>query len=104
MMKWDDSSFRERIEQLIAQIPAGLVTTYGDLAALAGNPAAARIVGGIAHYGKPSLPWHRLVNRNGKLASGYHGGREAQARHLAAEGVACESNTVLEFETKRWRP
>ena len=97
-------SFRDRVEQWIAQVPAGSVTTYGDLAALAGHPAAARIVGGIAHYGDPSLPWHRLVNRTGKLASGYHGGREAQARHLEAEGVSCDADSVLDFEARRSQP
>jgi methylated-DNA-protein-cysteine methyltransferase-like protein len=71
---------------------------------MAGQPQAARIVGGIAHYGDPSLPWHRLVNRTGKLASGYHGGREVHARHLEAEGVSCTVDSVLEFTERRWRP
>ena len=60
----------------MSRVPHGIVATYGDLAALAGQPAASRIVGGIAHYGNPELPWHRLVNRFGGLASGFHGGRE----------------------------
>jgi alkylated DNA nucleotide flippase Atl1 len=62
--------------------------TYGQLAAMAGNARAARIVGGIAHYGDPTLPWHRVVNKKGGLASGYHGGRRTQKEHLEAEGVA----------------
>jgi methylated-DNA-protein-cysteine methyltransferase related protein len=97
-------SFRESVEQIIAQVPAGSVITYGDVAALAGHPAAARVVGGIAHYGDTSLPWHRLVNREGKLASGYHGGRLVQAEHLAAEGVECDDDFVMNFEERRWRP
>lgn len=99
-----DRSFRDEIERLMSQVPSGRVTTYGDLAALAGHPAASRVVGGIAHYGDPSLPWHRLVNRFGGLASGYWGGREAQADLLAHEGIACEEYKVIEFEERRWRP
>ena len=98
------SEFRTKVEALVAQVPAGNVTTYGDLAALAGHPYAARIVGGMAHYGDPQLPWHRLVNRTGRLAAGYPGGRQAQREHLQAEGVQCIDDTVDNFEEIRWRP
>lgn len=99
-----DASFRAEVESLMAQVPYGQVTTYGDLAALAGHPYAARVVGGMAHYGETSLPWHRLVNRFGGLASGYHGGREAQEKHLLDEGVTCTDFIVDNFELKRWKP
>lgn len=98
------TEFRAKVEQLMVQVPAGKVTTYGDLAALAGHPYAARIVGGMAHYGDTSLPWHRLVNRFGGLAAGYHGGREAQAEHLTAEGVTCTDFIVDRFQERRWQP
>lgn len=100
----DQQDFRSKVEMLMAQVPAGRVTTYGDLAALAGHPYAARIVGGMAHYGNPELPWHRLVNRFGGLASGYHGGRRAQEAHLGVEGVTCTDGIVDNFEELRWRP
>ena len=95
---------REKVYALMAELPNDKVATYGDLAALAGHPRAARIVGGIAHTGPTELPWHRLVNRFGGLAAGYHGGRRAQAEALASEGVECENDIVINFETKRWRP
>jgi len=98
------SAFREKVEQCMREIPSGQVTTYGDIAALAGHPAAARIVGGIAHFGNPDLPWHRLVNRFGGLASGFHGGREAQVQLLEQEGVKCENYIVVNFDKIRWRP
>jgi|SRR5690606_25303979 len=81
------SRFRSDVESLVARIPSGRVMTYGQLAALCGHPRAARIVGGIAHFGNPSLPWHRVVNKKGGLASGYHGGRHVQKEHLEVEGV-----------------
>ena len=98
------NDFRQRIEELIALVPKGKVTTYGDLAALAGSPLASRIVGGIAHYGNPELPWHRLVNRFGGLASGFHGGREVQRQLLAEEGIKCTNHVVDNFEEVRWQP
>ena len=88
----------------MALVPRGCVTTYGDLAALAGSPNASRIVGGIAHYGNQDLPWHRLVNRFGGLASGFHGGREVQAQLLAQEGVVCTNHIVDNFKEIRWKP
>jgi len=99
-----DSEFRKKVEALMAQVPKGKVTTYGDLAGMAGHAYAARIVGGMAHHGDPELPWHRLVNRFGGLASGYWGGREVQAEHLAAEGITCTNFIVDNFEELRWRP
>lgn len=98
------SDFRASVEKYMAQVPRGQVTTYGDMAALAGHPRAARIVGGMAHYGSPDLPWHRLVNRFGGLAAGYPGGRRTQAQHLAAEGVTCTNDIVDNFKDIRWLP
>lgn len=100
----EQTSFRNEIERLMGLVPEGRVTTYGDLAALAGQPAASRVVGGIAHYGNPDLPWHRLVNRFGGLASGFHGGREAQAQLLRHENISCTNNIVDGFERLRWQP
>lgn len=99
-----DSNFRERVEALMAEVPMGYVVTYGDLAGMAGQANASRVVGGIAHFGNPDLPWHRLVNRFGGLAAGFHGGREAQQQLLEQEGVACTNHIVDDFEERRWRP
>lgn len=99
------SLFRQDVEQMMARLPDGLVVTYGDLAALAGHPYAARVVGGIAHCGNPELPWHRLVNRFGGLASGYPGGREVQRQLLEAEGIACGDDFIVcNFKELRWNP
>ena len=97
------SGFRIKIEHLIKQVPEGKVTTYGDIAALAGYAHASRIVGGIAHYGDDNLPWHRLVNRFGGLASGFPGGREVQLKLLESEGVFCTNYIVNNFKDIRWQ-
>lgn len=80
------------------------MTTYGDVAGLSGHANASRIVGGVAHFGPTDLPWHRLVNRFGGLASGYHGGREVQQYLLEAEGVTCTNFVVDKFKELRWQP
>lgn len=87
----------------MAQVPRGKVTTYGDLAAMAGHASASRVVGGIAHFGNQDLPWHRLVNRFGGLAAGFHGGREVQAQLLEQEGVTCTNHIVDNFAELRWK-
>lgn len=99
-----DASFRRKVEDLIALVPLGQVTTYGDIAALAGSAHASRIVGGIAHYGDPELPWHRMVNRFGGLAAGFPGGREVQQQLLEQEGVVCMDHIVVNFKDVRWQP
>jgi alkylated DNA nucleotide flippase Atl1 len=89
-----EPNFAQRVEAIVAQIPQGRVMTYGQLAALCGNARAARIVGGIAHFGDPELPWQRVVNKSGGLAAGYPGGRRGHAEHLRSEGVVVVDDTV----------
>jgi len=97
-------NFRARVEAVVAQIPPGRVMTYGQLAALCGNARAARIVGGIAHFGDPDLPWQRVVNKRGGLAAGYPGGRAAHAAHLQAEGIAVSADYYVNVTELLWNP
>ena len=78
--------------------------TYGQLAALAGSPRAARIVGGIAHFGPEDLPWHRVVNKQGGLAGAFPGGRSEQGRRLEAEGVSVGPGYQVNVEELLWYP
>ena len=99
-----DTGFREAVEALVARIPRGRVMTYGQIAALCGNARAARIVGGIAHFGDPSLPWQRVVNRHGGLAAGYPGGRQGHKQVLEAEGVSVSEDYQVNLEELLWSP
>jgi methylated-DNA-protein-cysteine methyltransferase related protein len=99
-----DANFRERVEVFVRQIPRGRVMTYGQLAALAGNARAARIVGGIAHFGDPALPWQRVVNKQGGLASGYPGGRSGHRQVLEGEGVSVDDRDQVDVATLLWWP
>ena len=99
-----EPSFKQAVYTLVAQIPEGKVMTYGDIAALAGHPYAARQVGGLAHFGPTELPWHRVVNRFGDCASGYYGGKEGHKQALEAEGFVIEEYRIVDFATRRWSP
>ena len=101
------SEMKKKVEAIVRQIPVGRVMTYGQLAALAGSPRAARVVGGIAHFGDSELPWQRVVNKQGGLASGYPGGRRHHAEHLRAEGVEVTEHEQLcrvDVESLLWWP
>jgi methylated-DNA-protein-cysteine methyltransferase-like protein len=99
-----ESGFRDRVYALVAQIPKGKVMTYGQIAALTGNARAARIVGGIAHFGDPDLPWQRVVNKQGGLASGYPGGRAAHRIHLESEGIQVSDDYRVDVRELIWWP
>ncbi len=101
--KAGERDLREKVYALMAELPNDKVTTYGDLAALAGHPRAARIVGGIAHTGPTDLPWHRLVNAQGGLAVGFPGGQDVQRQLLSQDGIDCDEQwRVKEFAERRW--
>src|ERR1700742_4450227 len=104
MQEQIDPNFRERVEAIVAQIPQGRVMTYGQLAALCGNARAARIVGGIAHFGDPKLPWQRVVNKSGGLAAGYPGGRRGHKQVLEAEGIAVSDDYKVDVQSLLWWP
>lgn len=97
-------SFPQRVWQIVASIPEGYVTTYGDVALLAGSPRAARQVGGVLKRlpEGSTLPWHRVVNRHGDISlTGPDLQRQRQA--LLAEGVGSPAagistcNTIAGF-------
>ena len=104
MQKPTTDNFRDRVYEIVAMIPEGRLMTYGDIAAYAGHPYAARQVGGLAHFGPTELPWHRVVNRLGECAAGYYGGKEGHQAALEAEGFAVLDYRVVGFEERRWRP
>lgn len=105
MIELPISSFRDRVYILMASLPEDKVTTYGDLAAMAGHSYAARQVGAIAHGGPTDLPWHRLVNARGGLAVGFPGGQDVQRQLLAQDGIQCDAEwRVVDFEERKWRP
>lgn len=99
-------NFYQNVVELIKQIPAGHVTTYGTIATLAGSPRAARIVGGIlnAQTEKLDLPWQRVLNRDGYLSikNGLIDSKKLQKRLLEEEGVEVSKEFVVDLERYGW--
>jgi O-6-methylguanine DNA methyltransferase len=98
------SPFVQRVLTVVRRIPVGRVATYGEVAALAGQPRAARAVGNIMRdCRRPDVPCHRVIAAGGRL--GGYGGSEALKRALlAAEGVVVSGSRVRELDRVTWNP
>ncbi len=96
------TDFTRRVLAAVRRIPPGRVATYGDVAALAGHPRAARAVGNIMRdCRRPDVPCHRVIAAGGRL--GGYGGRESMKRALlAAEGITVSGARVRQVERVRW--
>lgn len=99
-----DAGFKNRVYDKVSQIPEGRVATYGQIAAMAGAAWAAWEVGQIAHTGPDSLPWQRVVNKQGGLAKGYPGGLEGHRKALQADGIAVNEDYKVDIGNLLWRP
>jgi methylated-DNA-[protein]-cysteine S-methyltransferase len=82
------AAFSRRVLEELARVPYGETTTYGDLAARAARPRAARAVGTVMNRNPIPiiLPCHRVVGANGSLV-GYGGGLERKEALLRLEGA-----------------
>ncbi len=83
------SHFSKQVIEIIKKIPAGKVATYGQIATLAGNNKAARQISRILHSSsdKYDLPWHRVINSQGKISMRSGDGFEMQKAMLESEGI-----------------
>jgi len=91
-----------RIYETISRIPKGKVATYGQIAALAGNPRAARVVGWVLHGAHDhDLPWHRVINAQGQSSFPLEAKRNLQQALLEAEGVRFDGQAV-DLELFQW--
>ncbi|PKK82084.1 MAG: DNA methyltransferase [candidate division Zixibacteria bacterium HGW-Zixibacteria-1] len=99
-------SFEQRIIAVLKKIPKGKVANYGLIAAAAGNPRGARQVVRILNSSseKHKLPWHRVINREGKISLPPGRGYELQKALLEKEGIVFDSNDRINFERFLWLP
>lgn len=99
------AEFKQTVYDLVEAIPPGRAMTYGQIATLCGHPRAARQVGQIAHWGPQELPWHRVVNKAGRLAGAFsNGGRVGQSRLLEGEGVVVNADFCIAIGELLWWP
>jgi methylated-DNA-protein-cysteine methyltransferase-like protein len=92
------SELEDRIVAVVCGVPVGDVTTYGEVAAEAGSPRAARVVGRVLATTGEELPWWRVVNAAGRLAPGKE---DDQARRLRAEGIEIRGGHVVGMRRRR---
>jgi methylated-DNA-[protein]-cysteine S-methyltransferase len=96
--------FRDRVISVVRRIPPGCVATYGDVAAAAGHPRAARAVGNIMRgCGGHDVPCHRVVAAGG-LIGGYGGNEALKRALLGAEGIIVSRKRIKGFAACRWDP
>ena len=95
-----------RICAVIRRIPKGWVATYGQVAAMAGLPRRARLVGHVLQHLDPTtdIPWHRVVNATGRVsyALSRNGNDALQKRLLEKEGVEFDDRNRFNLERFRW--
>lgn len=93
-----DSGFDEEVYTVVAEIPAGRVATYGQIARLVGFPGHARRVGRAMAAAPEGLPCHRVVNAAGRTAPGW----PAQRQLLEREGVVFRRNGCADLTVSGW--
>lgn len=101
-----DSTY-ERIYAVVRRIPRGRITSYGQVARLAGLPGRARQVG-YAMYALPNgsnVPWHRVVNAAGAISRRRAPGAELSQRILLErEGVRFGPGGRISLDKFGWKP
>ena len=107
-------TFRARVYEIVRSIPPGRVMTYGSIGALIPPPKTvdgaayerirARWVGYALSDAPQGLPWHRVVNAQGRISARHGLGPLAQRALLEGEGVAFDPRGQLELATLRWDP
>ncbi|UYP47733.1 Methylated-DNA--protein-cysteine methyltransferase [Candidatus Lokiarchaeum ossiferum] len=96
--------FTMRVIEIIQNIPVGKVSTYGSIARLAGSPRGARQVSWALHSmtEKYALPWHRVINSQGKLVLKSDASCETQKALLEKEGVEVGRNFKVDLKKYLW--
>ena len=95
--KEETASEAERILAAVRQIPRGRVSTYGEIANVAGLPRRARLVGTVLKHAPASktLPWFRVINSSGRISLPSGSDSYAkQRRKLEAEGVIFRGDRI----------
>src|SRR6516225_10270879 len=91
---------------VVRRIPKGWVATYGQVAAMAGLPRRARLVGYVLQHldTTTDIPWHRVVNAKGEVSYtlSRNGSDAFQQRLLEEEGVEFDDRNRFNLERFRW--
>ena len=100
--------FYERVFDVVRLIPHGRVTTYGAIASYLGAKSSSRLVGwamNVSHGVQPSVPAHRVVNRNGILSGKAHFSIPNRMQELLeSEGITVLNDAIVNFNEIFWDP
>lgn len=101
--------FYRQVYAVVRRIPRGRVTSYGRIARMLGRPNAARAVGyalsalGGKRESAPPVPWHRVINSQGRISTpDMDGGANRQMTLLRAEGVAVSDDLRIDLDIYLW--
>ncbi len=96
------------VYQVVRMIPVGRVSSYGAIATYVGSKSSSRVVGyamNASHGQFPSVPAHRVVNRNGQLTGKFHFSTPEAMQHLLElEGIEIKNDTIVDFKSHFWDP
>ena len=97
-------AFFERVYQVVRQIPSGRVATYGQIARLLGEPHAARTVGWAMRASTdPTVPWHRVLNAQGRISAvDRRPGGPLQRALLEEEGIHFDERGRVDLAAYQW--
>ena len=93
----------EQVYCMVRKIPPGCVASYGQIAALIGNPRLSRAVGYAMHSAPADVPCHRVVTRSGELCAAFEPmGKETHRMLLETEGVSFRADGTVDMERFQW--
>ena len=106
MKQADDQNYRERVYEIVRQIPAGRVMTYGQIAEVLGEGYTPRTVGYVMHGADTgNVPWQRVINAQGACSTGRMTMPvNLQQDMLESEGVVFNEKGKCDLKTYLWFP
>lgn len=101
----NDRQYRERVYELVRQIPKGRVMTYGQIAGILGEGYTARTVGYVMHGSEEDVPWQRVINSQGKCSTGRLTiPMNLQQEILESEGIEFNASGKCDLNELQWYP
>ncbi len=100
--------FKKKVIDFVKKIPKGKVASYGQVAAAAGSPKAARQVGGILRnidFAGTIFPWWRVINNHGiiSIKGNWTATKESQRELLIKDGIKVTKDFKIDMKKYRWK-
>jgi methylated-DNA-protein-cysteine methyltransferase-like protein len=105
-MNVDEPGYREKVYELVRQIPRGKVMTYGQIAVILGEGYTPRTVGYVMHAAnEQNVPWQRVINSQGACSTGKMTMPvNLQQSMLEQEGVVFNEKSRCDLDKYLWNP